>query len=556
VTATDLVCLLADGASVEPRSLALLAEFLDTHPDAGAVAPVAVRPDGGVCEAGGVLGGDGWYRSYPDDDGFPREVDHPGSTCLLVRGTAWAEVGATEPDHADLAELSLALRARGWQVWLQPAARAVRAGAPAEPRQLARPARWAAELAGRAPLAGIDEHPHRLWWLRDHVAPYRVLLIDDRVPQADRGRGDPHTLAVVDAWRDADPRARVTYFAASADRAREYAPALRARGVEVVWGVDAERWSCERAGLYDVLVVFRPHNFVALGQPMALAQPQAVRVYDGEALFHRRPEQLMTAATDPEDRERFAREAAELRAQEVRAVNWADVAVCVSEEEAAWVRAVAADTRVHVACYRAAVPEVVPGWEQRAGLVFFGGFDATPRTPNELAVLELATELLPALRRRHPGLTLRIVGADPSPAVCDLAAAHVRVLGRVPDPVPLLGSALLHVAPMRIGAGVKIKFVDSMAAGLPFVTTPLGAEGLHLGALARHLVGESAAELLELCHALLTDRPLWTDVQRSLVAGCREHFSAERFAAAMRDVLADCGVAGELPPRGCQAAAQ
>lgn len=559
-TDTELVCFLNADVEVTPGWLAPLLAFLDARPEVGAVAPVLLNQDGSVQEAGSLIGGDGWCRAYDEslEDLFPREVDYASAACLLARRTAVAEAGGFSPEYKiayfEDVDLMLSLRERGWQTWLEPTSRVthLRHGSSGSARadELMRlnhatfVRRWPTELARRAPVVGLDDEPHRLWWLRDHGAPYRVLLIDDRVPQPDRGRGDGRTMAVVNAWRDADPRARVTFFAVSADRAQECAPALRAKGIEVVWGVeDIARWSSERAGLYDVIVAFRPHNFVLVGEPVARHQPQAVLVYDAEALFHRRPEQHFGTADLEADRRGFAIEAHLLREQEVRAFSWADVAVCVSEDEARWARRVAPETSVHVACYPSTVPEEVPGRDGRTGIVFFGGFDATPRTPNEFAVLELAGEVLGPLRERHRDLTLRVVGADPSPAVLDLDGVDgVTVVGKVPDPRPELESALLHVVPMRYGAGVKIKFVDSMAAGLPFVTTPVGGEGLHLGRLARHLIGTSPAELVELCDRLLTDAPLWTEVQRTLLDICREHFSTEAFATAMRGVLAEAAV--------------
>lgn len=560
---TELLCFLNADVEVTPGWLEPLVEFLDGRPEVGAVSPVLVNQDGSVQEAGSVIGGDGWCRAHdePLDKLFVREVDYASAACLVVRRSAFLAAGGFSPDYEiayfEDVDLALAMRGRGWQTWVQPASRVVHArhgsSSSARATELMRlnhgtfTRRWPAELARRAPVVGLDDHPYRMWWLRDQLAPYRVLLIDDRVPQPDRGRGDGRTMAVVDAWRAADPRARVTYFAVSPERAEQYAPALQARGIEVVWGVeDAARWSVERAGLYDVVVVFRPHNFVGVGEAIALAQPQAVQVYDAEALFHRRPEQHFGAAVDVDERRRFAVEADLLRQQEVRAFSWADVAVCVSEDEAHWVRRVAPGTDVHVACYPAQAPEYVRGVAQRSGIVFFGGFDSTPRTPNEFAVLELAEHVLPPLRELHPDLTLRVVGADPSPAVLALDGGAITVVGKVPDPRPLLESALLHVVPMRYGAGVKIKFVDSMAAGLPFVTTPVGGEGLHLGRMARHLIGSSPAELVERCHALLTDRPLWTDVQQELLEICRTHFSAEAFTAAMRRVLTACAVQPEV----------
>lgn len=556
---TELLCFLNADVEVTPGWLEPLLSFLDANPAVGAVAPVMVNPDGSVQEAGSVIGGDGWCRAVesPAESLFPREVDYASAACLLMRRAAFHQAGGFSPAYEiayfEDVDLTLMLREHGWQTWLEPASRVVHArhGSSSSTRaaELMRlnhgtfTERWPAELARRAPVVGLDENPHRSWWLRDQLAPYRVLLIDDRVPQADRGRGDPRTMAVVDAWRDADPRARVTYFAASADRAEQCAPALAARGIEVVWGVeDPARWSLERAGLYDVIVVFRPHNFVALGEVIARSQPQAVRVYDAEALFHRRPEQHFGRTSEPARRRALAVEANRLREEETRAFRWADVAVLVSEDEARWVRRVVPDTPLHVACFPAEVIDRVPGWAAREGIVFFGGFDNTPGTPNEHAVLELVNDVFPPLRERHPDLRVRVVGADPSPAVLALDSDEITVVGKVPEPGPVLGSALLHVVPMHYGAGVKVKFLDSMAAGLPFVTTPLGGEGLHLGWTARHLIGSSPAELVDLCHRLLTDRPLWTDIQAELLRICREHFSRNAFDTVLRNVMADCAV--------------
>jgi GT2 family glycosyltransferase len=559
---TELLCFLNADIEVTDGWLAPLLAFLDARPEVGAVSPVLLNPDGSVQEAGSVIGGDGWCRAVDEGPLFVREVDYASAACLVVRRQAFLQAGGFSPEYEiayfEDVDLMLSLRAHGWQTWVEPASRVVHerhgSSSSARANELMRlnhatfTRRWPDELARRVPVVGLDEHPHRKWWLRDHIAPYRVLLIDDRVPQPDRGRGDGRTMAVVNAWREADPRARITFFAVSPERAEQVAPALAARGIEVVWGVeDPGAWSRERTGLYDVIVVFRPHNYIGHGRPIAEAQPQAVKVYDAEALFHRRSAQHFGTAEDMQERRAWAVQADLLRRQETEAFTWADVAVCVSDEEAHWARRVAPGVSVHVACFPAVVPDAVPGFEERRDIVFFGGFDSTPRTPNEFAVLELADEVLPPLRERHPDLRLRVVGADPSPAVLALDSPAIEVVGKVPDQRPLLESALVHVVPMRYGAGVKIKFVDSMAAGLPFVTTPVGAEGLHLGWTARHLVGASPAEHVELCHKLLIDPVLWTEVQQGLLEICRVRFSSGEFRRAMNDVLASCAVPPPVP---------
>jgi O-antigen biosynthesis protein len=488
---TEFICFLNPEVEVTAGWLEPLVALLDSHPRAASAAPVL--DDG---------------RLY-----FTTALDHVSTACLLIRRSAFhAAGGFTAGFGTDDPEFSAALRSLGWQLWLCPQSK----------------------VLSMPPVDYVER--------ADRVASFRVLLIDDRVPQVDRGRGDPRTQAVVDEWRAADDLARVTYFAALPDRAEDYAPALRERGIEVIWGEDPVEWAATRPGYYDVVTVFRPHNLNRAGEPIARYQPQAVLVYDSEALFHRRPEQHYETCEDPVRREEFAAEAKTLRAIETHAFQWADVGVCVSEDEAAWARAADPTTSVHVACYPTRLDRAVPGFHERSGIVFFGGFDGTPNTPNEYAALALAGEVLPELRERHPGTLTRIVGADPSPAVLALESEHIKVVGRVPDPHPLLASALVHVVPMRYGAGVKAKFIDTMAAGLPFVTTPVGGEGLYLGPLAEHLIGESSAELVELTSALLTDQTLWTDIQGQLLEICRRYFSHEAFTREMRAVIADCGI--------------
>ena len=127
-----------------------------------------------------------------------------------------------------------------------------------------------------------------------------------------------------------------------------------------------------------------------------------------------------------------------------------------------------------------------------------------------------------------------------------LHGPRLNVVGYVEDPLPWLQRCRVHLAPLRFGSGVKLKFLDTMAAGLPLVTSAVGAEGLHLGPLARHLVAEEPSELAHLTRAVYRDRTLWERVQRELLAIVRSHFSHEAYRAAMVDAFSGLGVA---PPR-------
>ncbi|MDO4919663.1 glycosyltransferase [Kocuria sp.] len=103
------------------------------------------------------------------------------------------------------------------------------------------------------------------------------------------------------------------------------------------------------------------------------------------------------------------------------------------------------------------------------------------REPNRDALLWFATRVLPLVRRHHPDLRLRVAGAGADPGLVTAAREHgVQLLGFVPDLDPLYAAAAAVVVPLRLGAGLKFKTVEALSAGVPVVTTPVGAEGVGL----------------------------------------------------------------------------
>jgi glycosyltransferase involved in cell wall biosynthesis len=235
-------------------------------------------------------------------------------------------------------------------------------------------------------------------------------------------------------------------------------------------------------------------------------------------------------------------EAGRTRVIEDQTIRGADALLTVTEEERALALEHAADKPAFIVPNWVEVNES-PTFDEREGLVFFGGFLAGAGSPNEDAVLHLAESILPLVWREHPELTLTVIGADVTPAVQALVSDRIRVVGYVDDPVAWLARARVHVSPIRAGAGIKLKLLDSMAAGLPFVTTPAGAEGLHLGRVTDLVVGESPAQLAALVTALATDRLRWESVQRVLWHNAETHFSRAAFRRSLVEAMSHVGVA-------------
>jgi len=138
---------------------------------------------------------------------------------------------------------------------------------------------------------------------------------------------------------------------------------------------------------------------------------------------------------------------------------------------------------------------------QPNSLVFWGAMD---RQENVDAVTYAAEKILPQIWGRRPQVSFCVAGNRPPPWLVDrYRGSRVEVCGYVEKPFRILADKRVALLPMRLGAGMKIKVLECMAAGLPVVTTPAGAEGIPGRDGIHYLVGNSEQELAGLTLALL-----------------------------------------------------
>ncbi len=102
-------------------------------------------------------------------------------------------------------------------------------------------------------------------------------------------------------------------------------------------------------------------------------------------------------------------------------------------------------------------------------ITFVGKLDYLPNTD---AATYFAREILPRVKQAVPKAEFVVVGWNPPLPVRRLARIpSVRVLANVPDVRPELAKSAVSVAPMRFGAGIQVKVLESLALGTPTVVT-------------------------------------------------------------------------------------
>jgi glycosyltransferase involved in cell wall biosynthesis len=185
---------------------------------------------------------------------------------------------------------------------------------------------------------------------------------------------------------------------------------------------------------------------------------------------------------------------------------------------------------------------------ERDGVAFVGHFG---HEPNVDAVQWLAREIVPLVRLQEPAIGFRIVGRDMPQALHRLAYPGLAMVGEVDDLERVLDAARLTVAPLRYGAGLKAKVLDSFAAGVPCVGTSIAFEGMVLPPVLRGCVADApnalAAVLIQLYRDAASHAAATEAGRRYAQVNCCE----SSVDAAMQSALAPAlrrwaGIAGEF----------
>jgi glycosyltransferase involved in cell wall biosynthesis len=178
--------------------------------------------------------------------------------------------------------------------------------------------------------------------------------------------------------------------------------------------------------------------------------------------------------------------------------------------------------------------------------MFLGGFR---HPPNVDCAIHLVQEILPLVREAVGPVPVVIVGSHPPEEVEALAEVDgVEVAGFVEDLGPYFQRHRLMAAPLRFGAGVKGKITHSMAAGLPVVTTSIGAEGL-TGVNGEHmLVADDHAGFAAAVAALYRDDDLWRRLSSNAQALAARRFEPRVAHDALAGIL-EAVMSGSVPAR-------
>jgi len=198
-------------------------------------------------------------------------------------------------------------------------------------------------------------------------------------------------------------------------------------------------------------------------------------------------------------RRAYARRTARLMSDvEHRALNEFDAHIVVSEQDARRLSSLNPKASVYIigngvdTAYYVRSGRVSGNQSPRTRILFVGSMDYHA---NIDGAINFARDIWPQVHARKAGLVFTIVGKDPDPQVRELAAIDgVEVTGTVTDVRPFYREAVASIVPLRVGGGSRLKILEAMAAGVPVISTGLGAEGLEVQDAENILIVDNASE--------------------------------------------------------------
>lgn len=524
---------LNDDTITEPGWLEALVAAAERDASIGIVGSRIVFPDGSLQEAGGIIWSDGSTRPLGRGEppqslaySYVRQVDYTSANGMLIRRVDFEALGGFDsrffPAYYEDTDLCLGVRhTLGKAIVYEPRSVIRHIEAASSPNadfrsflfrrnQALLVDKWAEELATYA--APEPESPMAVERavLRRRGDPIRVLVLDDRLPDAglDAGGLGSGFVRARELFEElAHPGFAVALCPTDAQTiARENT--IAALGVDVITEPLAEHLLRPEKS-YDVVIISRPHNFNVFEMVKAHA-PEALLIYDAEALYHKRLWIQARLETDPDRRIALEAEAVMMEQLERRIAKSADRLVAISEDERAWLESVEGHAPVEFMRPLLSGIVMTPANPlRRNGAVFVAGWLAGAESPNADAVRWYSEYVLPHVRSMLPDLRTRVTGKNPPLVVEMLASKHLVLTGFVDSIAELYRSARLAIVPTRIGAGVKNKTMEALQFGVPVVATSIGAEGLGLYDGVEIDITDDPVDFAQRVVALATNDVLW-----------------------------------------------
>jgi GT2 family glycosyltransferase len=518
--------------------------------EVGLVGSKLIYPNGALQEAGGVVWGSGnpWNYGRNQNNHDPKfnylcQADYVSGAALLIDSGLLREIGYFSrefiPGYFEDTDLAMKVRNAGKRVLYVPSSVVVHYEGQSSGTDVS---------SGMKKFQEVNRPKFKKKWVslfkdhgregvnvdreKDRHVRQRLLVIDNHYPMVDNDAGSYAAFQEIRLFQSLGMK--VTFLPLNLAFMDRHTRVLQKIGVECLYApfvTDISAFIRDRIGEFDLVYVTRYYTF---GSVISLIREhsRAVKVILNLADLHFLREMRAAKAQEPN----YSIEGAmETKRRELEMIAEADLTLSYSDVELTVLES-------HLpAAKLGRVPWVVdmradlkPNFAETKDILFLGGFG---HPPNVEAARFFVSEVMPELLARDPSIVFHIVGSNPTKEVMDFASDSVKVHGYVPDLEAVLTSTRVFVAPLRSGAGIKGKVLESLSYGLAGVFSPIAIEGTGLSDSLDCLVAQTNQDWVEQVLRLYSDEDLWERISTGALARAKR-FSFEHARDELQKTLA------------------
>lgn len=136
-------------------------------------------------------------------------------------------------------------------------------------------------------------------------------------------------------------------------------------------------------------------------------------------------------------------------------------------------------------------------------ILFFG---AMSRAENYLSAIWFIDNVMPRLQELN--VRFLVAGSSPPEILKEKESETVKILGYTENMAEYFSSCICLVAPLKLGAGIKVKILEAMSAGIPVLTNEIGIEGIEAVNGQDYILCSTPEEYADSIKELVSNRKL------------------------------------------------
>lgn len=539
---------------VHPEWLDSLLMVFEKSEKTGIVGSKLIYPNRKLQEAGGIIWNDatGWNFGKLDDSekseyNYLKEVDYVSGASLMIKRYVWEELGGFDerfvPAYYEDTDLAYRVRKLGLKVIYQPKSlvshfeglsngtnedEGIKKYQYINRQKFLK--KWQSVLDAEASPNGKDVFLHR-----DRSANKKqILVIDHHIPRFDQDAGSRSTFTYLKLFVNLGYS--VKFFGQNFYRFQPYTEILQQLGIEVLYGDFYQRnigtWLKENGKYFDFVVLHRiqvAQKYIKIIKKYSNAK----LAYVGHDLQFISSLKKLELSTD----KKYQRESRKYKKIETKIFNTVDVIFPFSTYEALFISEIAPDKIVRTlpVFFYDSIPQIDLNFDNRNDILFVASFD---HPPNLDAVLWFCKEIFPRVKKRVPDIKLNIVGSNPSDEIKQLESNDINVTGYVSDQKleAYYMQSKIAVLPLRYGAGVKGKLIESLYYQIPTVITSIAAEGVPEIENYSMIADDTESFADRICE-LSANKEVWENYAKNSKELIKKYYTSEAAKETIQEVI-------------------